>query len=51
MAEYPARLARTHRLFDGRTVTVRPVRCDDAERMREFVHALSADSRYMRFMK
>jgi len=29
MAEYSGHLARAHRLFDGRTVTIRPVRPDD----------------------
>jgi acetyltransferase len=51
MAEYPAHLVREHRLFDGRTVTVRPIRPDDAPLVREFLNELSGESRYMRFQK
>jgi RimJ/RimL family protein N-acetyltransferase len=51
MAEYPAHLVREHRLFDGRTVTVRPIRPADAPRVREFLSGLSDESRYMRFQK
>jgi acetyltransferase len=51
MAEYPAHLVREHRLFDGRTVTLRPIRPDDADRIREFLNELSEESRYMRFQK
>ena len=49
MARYPDELLRTHRLRDGRTVTIRPVRADDADRMRRFLAATSEDSRYNRF--
>ena len=51
MAEYPSHLVREHRLFDGRTVTVRPIRPDDAPLVREFLDELSAESKYMRFQK
>jgi acetyltransferase len=51
MAEYPAHLVHEHRLFDGRTVTLRPIRPDDADRIREFLNELSEESRYMRFQK
>lgn len=51
MAAYPAHLVRTHRLFDGRSVTIRPVRDDDTERMRGFLGRLSGESRYLRFHK
>lgn len=51
MAEYPAHLVREHRLFDGRAVTVRPIRPDDAPLVREFLNELSGESRYMRFQK
>ena len=37
MAEYPIRLVATHRLFDGRTVTIRPIRPEDSGRVREFL--------------
>ena len=51
MAEYPGHLARTHRLFDGRTVTIRPVRPDDFARERRFLGELSGESLYLRFQK
>jgi acetyltransferase len=51
MAEYPAHLVREHRLFDGRTVTLRPIRAEDAPLVREFLNELSGESRYMRFQK
>jgi acetyltransferase len=51
MAEYPSRLVREHRLFDGRTVTIRPIRPDDAPLVREFLNELSGESKYMRFQK
>ncbi|MDA8107672.1 MAG: hypothetical protein M0015_03455 [Betaproteobacteria bacterium] len=31
MAEYPAELARTHRLADGTMVMIRPMRATDAD--------------------
>ena len=37
-------------LKDGRRVTVREVRADDAERMQAALRAMSAESRYSRFM-
>lgn len=49
MADYPAHLVREHRLFDGRTVTIRPVRAADAAPEREFFNRLSGESRYLRF--
>lgn len=51
MAEYPQQLVHEHRLPDGRTVTVRPIRPEDADRLREFLTGLSEESRYMRFQK
>ena len=51
MAEYPSQLAREHHLFDGRTVTVRPIRPEDAPRVREFLNELSGETKYMRFQK
>jgi acetyltransferase len=51
MVEYPTGLARAHRLFDGRTVTIRPIRPDDADGVRDFLEATSEESRYMRFHK
>ncbi len=51
MAEYPARLAREHRLADGRTVTIRPIRPEDAARVRDFLRQSSEETRYRRFQK
>ena len=51
MADYPAHLARERRLFDGRTVTIRPVRRDDEVREHDFFSEMSGDSRYLRFHK
>lgn len=50
-ASYPAELVAEHRLGDGRTVTIRPVRPDDVGRIRAFLGATSAESRYKRFQK
>lgn len=51
MAEYPEHLVRAHRLIDGRTVTVRPIRPEDFAPVREFLNELSGESKYMRFQK
>jgi GNAT superfamily N-acetyltransferase len=51
MADYPAHLVRERRLGDGRTVTLRPIRTDDAGLVHAFLDELSAESRYMRFHK
>src|SRR5512145_418254 len=51
MAAHPENLIREHRLADGRTVTIRPIRPDDAKRERDFLTALSAESRYLRFQR
>jgi acetyltransferase len=51
VAEYPAHLVREHRLFDGRTVTIRPVRPDDAVRVRDLLDESSEETRYQRFQK
>lgn len=51
MAEYPAHLVCEHQLLDGRTVTLRPIRPEDAAPVREFLNELSGESKYMRFQK
>ena len=51
MADYPSHLTREHRLFDGRTVLIRPVRHNDAVLERDFLTGLSGESRYLRFQK
>jgi len=49
IAGYPADLVRPHRLFDGRSVTIRPVRPDDRAAECELLSQLSEESRYLRF--
>lgn len=51
MAGYPTHLGRGHRLFDGRWITIRPVRPDDGPRVLAFLNKLSGESRYLRFQK
>jgi acetyltransferase len=51
MADYPGHLARRHTLADGREVTIRPVREEDAEGERRFLRGLSSASRRLRFMR
>jgi len=46
---YPAHLAQTWVLADGREVLVRPIRPEDAEMEQTFVRSLSEESRYFRF--
>jgi GNAT superfamily N-acetyltransferase len=50
MADYPQGLVRTRELSDGRAVTIRPIRPEDAEIEQDFVRHLSEESRYSRFM-
>jgi acetyltransferase len=51
LADYPADLASEHRLADGRTVLIRPIRDDDEAEERRFFAGLSDDAKSMRFMK
>jgi len=51
MAAHPAGLERQHTLSDGRRVTIRPIRPEDASAERAFLERLCAESRRMRFMK
>ena len=46
---YPIELIGTIALPDGKTLAVRPIMPEDAERERAFVHRLSDESRYFRF--
>jgi acetyltransferase len=48
---YPRELEADVRTRDGRTVRVRPIRPEDAEREMRFFAGLSARSRYQRFMQ
>jgi acetyltransferase len=43
-------LSRQVRLRNGQAVTLRPIRPDDRDAEFDFVHRLSPDSRYLRFM-
>lgn len=47
---YPATLVETFGTADGTTVTLRPIRPEDAVIERDFVNGLSDQSRYLRFM-
>jgi len=51
MADYPGHLARRHTLADGREVTIRPIREEDAGSEREFLLGLSSATRRLRFMR
>jgi acetyltransferase len=50
VGEYPADLVTHWQAPDGTPVTIRPVRAEDAEIGRAFVHGLSDEARYLRFM-
>ena len=50
-AVYPARLAASRRLADGKTVLIRPVRPEDEAAEREFFAALSPETRRLRFQQ
>jgi acetyltransferase len=47
---YPTHLVSHWQLPDGTDITIRPIRPEDAEIEREFVHNLSEESKYFRFM-
>jgi len=51
MADSPDDLVHEHRLYDGSTVTIRPIRPQDEALARAFVSGLSEESRYLRFQK
>lgn len=50
MQPYPSHLIKNVSLGDGSMVTIRPIRPEDAGIESEFVHNLSGESRYSRFM-
>ncbi len=50
-APYPQELVAEHRLRDGRTATLRPVRRGDEAMERDFIRRLSGETRYLRFQK
>ncbi|MQY51069.1 bifunctional acetate--CoA ligase family protein/GNAT family N-acetyltransferase [Rhodocyclus tenuis] len=47
---YPVHLIHDWQLPDGRVVTVRPIRPEDAEMEQDFVKRMSDESKYFRFM-
>ena len=47
---YPTDLVSHWQLADGQDIIIRPIRPEDAEIEQAFVHDLSAESRYFRFM-
>ncbi|MEQ1486162.1 bifunctional acetate--CoA ligase family protein/GNAT family N-acetyltransferase [Methyloglobulus sp.] len=47
---YPTHLVSNWQLADGTNLVIRPIRPEDAELEQEFVHNLSEESRYFRFM-
>ena len=49
MSAYPSQLVRQRLLGDRRTVTIRPIRPDDAEALRRFFDGLSSAARSSRF--
>ena len=47
---YPVHLIQDWTMNDGKVVTIRPIRPEDADMEQEFVKAMSDESRYYRFM-
>ncbi|MBI5437645.1 MAG: bifunctional acetate--CoA ligase family protein/GNAT family N-acetyltransferase [Nitrosomonadales bacterium] len=47
---YPTQLVNQWQLADGTDITIRPIRPEDAELVKRFVHDLSQESKYFRFM-
>lgn len=47
---YPVQLVQEWHMNDGRSVTIRPIRPEDADMEQEFVKNMSDESRYYRFM-
>jgi acetyltransferase len=47
---YPSHLTRGYQAPGGRTCTLRAIQAEDADRLQAFIRALSAESRYYRFL-
>ncbi len=47
---YPSHIVTNWQMADGTDVVIRPIRPEDAELEQQFVHDLSEESRYFRFM-
>ncbi len=48
---YPSELIQHHQLPNGLDITIRPIRPEDANMEKDFVHRLSERSKYFRFMQ
>jgi len=48
---YPSELTREYQLPNGMDITIRPIRPEDADMEKDFVHRLSERSKYLRFMQ
>jgi acetyltransferase len=51
IAPYPRDLIQTAQLSDGKRITIRPIRPEDAESEQGFVRSLSEEAKRMRFMQ
>jgi acetyltransferase len=51
ISPYPMHLVSQALLKDGREITIRPIRPEDAEIEKDFVQRLSAEAKYFRFME
>jgi acetyltransferase len=47
---YPSHLAATYQTSDGKVVTIRPIKPEDADMEQEFVKRLTPETKYYRFM-
>ncbi|MBL8485735.1 MAG: bifunctional acetate--CoA ligase family protein/GNAT family N-acetyltransferase, partial [Rhodocyclaceae bacterium] len=47
---YPSHLSTQYQTKDGQTVTIRPIKPEDAQLEQDFVKALSPETKYFRFM-
>ncbi|MFA7400286.1 MAG: bifunctional acetate--CoA ligase family protein/GNAT family N-acetyltransferase [Sideroxydans sp.] len=50
ISPYPAHLVSEWQLADGMDITIRPIRPEDAQLVKQFVHDLSEETKYFRFM-
>jgi acetyltransferase len=48
---YPANLQVSYQLADGKDITIRPIRPEDAEIEQDFIRGLSEETKYFRFMR
>lgn len=48
---YPQELVSRRTLGDGRTILIRPIRPDDADRVKRFIASMTGESLYLRFHK